>query len=346
MKELAEFSRSLKKDFKPKTTNPREPVNCWSEKDVLNNKIVDTFVIVFRTRGCSWALNSGCSMCGYFNDSSWYNLSDDDLLAQFDTAMEKYKGQRFIKIFNSGSFFDDKEISQNVRKEILHRLFRDVDKVSVESRPDFITDEKLDEIKNIAGLKTFEIGIGLETADDFIREYCINKGFTFDDYKKAANLVKKHGFNLKTYILVKPPFISEKKAIDDAVKTVEKIKDITDVISFNPCTVQRNTVVELLWKHHEYRPPWLYSIIEILRKSKKIADGLLLKCDVTGGGSIRGAHNCKSCDKIYLKAIFDFSLKQDIKIFNNLEECECREKWLDQLDIEEFGFDSLVDIHG
>ncbi len=345
MKKLAEFSKDLKKDFKPKNINPREPVKCWSEKDVLHGKIVDAFVIIFRTRGCSWALNSGCSMCGYFNDSSWSKISDEDLLAQFDTVMQRYDGQRFVKIFNSGSFLDDGEVSQKVRKKILEQLYKKADKVSVESRPEFVTNQKLTEIKNIIGSKTFEVGIGLETADDFIREYCINKGFTFKDYKKAANVVKKHGFSLKTYILIKPPFISEKKAIDDAIQTVDKIKNVTDVVSFNPCNVQRNTVVDFLWKRREYRPPWLFSIVEILKKSKEIANNLLLKCDVAGGGNIRGAHNCKSCDKMYLKAISDFSLKQDIKIFNNLE-CECREKWLDQLDIEDLGFGSLVNMYG
>jgi len=345
MKKLAEFSRNLKKDFKPKITNPRKLVSCWSEKDVLHNEIVDAFVIILRTRGCSWALNSGCSMCGYFNDSSWSKVSDDDILAQFDIAMEKYDGQRFVKIFNSGSFLDDEEVSQNVRKKILEQLYKKVDKVSVESRPEFITNQKLAEIKNIVGLKTFEIGIGLETADDFIREYCINKGFTFNDYKKAVDIVKKHGFSLKTYVLIKPPFISEKKTIKDAVKTVKKIRDFTDVISFNPCNVQRNTIVEFLWRKREYRPPWLFSIVEILKESKKIVNNVLLKCDISGGGNIRGPHNCKSCDKNYLKAISDFSLNQNVDVFNNLN-CGCKEKWLDQLDLEELSFSSLTNMYG
>ena len=65
MSELSEFCRNLKKDFTPKIRDPTRPVRGWSEKDVLAGKIVDAFVIIFRTRGCSWALNSGCTMCGY-----------------------------------------------------------------------------------------------------------------------------------------------------------------------------------------------------------------------------------------------------------------------------------------
>ena len=345
MKELANLCKSFKKDFKPRITNTKKPVSCWSEKDVFNKKIVDAYVIIFRTRGCTWALKSGCSMCGYFNDSGWSKVSDEDLLTQFNVVMEKYDNQKFVKIFNSGSFLDDKEISPRVQEKILSKLSEKADKISIESRPEYVTTEKLGKIKKIVGNTAFEIGIGLETADDKIRKNNINKGFTFKDYKKAADIIKKHGFCLKTYVLIKPPFMTEKEALDDSIQTVDKIKEITNVISFNPCNVQRNTLVEHLWKQREYRPPWLLSVVEILKESKKITKNVHLKCDISGGGSIRGPHNCKSCDKSYLKAITEFSMNQDVNVFKNLV-CECKEKWLDQLDIEELGFGSLTNMYG
>ena len=343
MNELAQFCRNLKKDFSPRTKDPKKPVSFWSEKDVLDEKIVDVFVIIFRTKGCSWAQNSGCSMCGYFNDSLWKNILDDDLLTQFKTAMEKYEGQKFIKIFTSGSFLDDKEIKTKIRNEILGKLLETADKVSVESRPEYVTNEKLSNFKDLFQSKTFEVGIGLETANDFVRENAINKGFTFNDYKKAAKNLKKYDFKLKTYVLIKPPFLTEKESIDDSINTVKKIKENTDVISFNPTNVQRNTLVEYLWKRRQYRPAWLWSIMDILRESKKIAGNVRIKCDVVGGGSIRGAHNCKSCNHRFLDAISNFSLSQDVKLLKNLD-CDCKEKWLDQLDIEDLGFGSLVNI--
>ena len=68
MNELAQFCKQLKQDFTPRIQNPKKPVSFWSEKDVLNENITNAFVIIIRTQGCSWALKSGCSMCGYFND--------------------------------------------------------------------------------------------------------------------------------------------------------------------------------------------------------------------------------------------------------------------------------------
>ena len=343
MNELAKFCRELKKDFKPKIQDPKKPVRCWSEKDLLDGNVVDAFVIIFRTRGCSWALSSGCTMCGYFNDSLWDEITDEDLLLQFDTVLDSHSGEKFVKIFTSGSFLDDKEVSPNVRNTIFKKLLETADKVSVESRSEYVTKEKLREIKKIFGEKTFEVGIGLETANDLIRERCLNKGLTFEDYKIAAENLKKFDFKLKTYVLIKPPFLSEKKSIDDAIETVEKIKDLTDTISFNPTNVQRNTLVDYLWKRKQYRPSWLFSVVKVLKEAKKIAPNLYIKCDVAGGGGIRGAHNCRSCDKNYLNAITNFTLSQDISAFDNLN-CECREKWLDQLEIEDMSFGSIIDI--
>jgi archaeosine synthase beta-subunit len=344
-KELENFIKEQKKNFKPRKTDTTTPVSCWSEKDLLNKEIVDTFVIILKTKGCSWALKSGCSMCGYFNDSILSNVSDEELLQQFEYSLRKYKDEKFVKIFTSGSFLDDEEINPLVREKILKKLYATAEKVSVESRPEYITDEKLKQIKKIQGLKIFEIGIGLETSDDDIRQNKVNKGFTFNDYKKAATIMKKHNVKIKTYVLIKPPFLSEKQAINDAINTIEKIKDITDIVSLNPVNIQKNTVVSYLWQRKQYRSPWLFSVIQILIQGKKILGDKRIKCDIVAGGSIRGAHNCGECDRTYLTAISDFSLKQDINIFKDLK-CECNDKWLDQLDLEETGFGSLVTMYG
>jgi radical SAM enzyme (TIGR01210 family) len=343
MNNLVRFCKDIKKDFTPKIRDSTRPVRCWTEKDVLDHKTIDAFVIIFRTKGCSWAMNSGCSMCGYFNDSMWREVSDTDLLSQFDRAMRLYSNEKYVKIFTSGSFLDENEISIEVRRKILERLTETCDKISVESRPEYIKEKKLQDIKNIIGSKSFEVGVGLETANDFIRSYAINKGFTFKDYKKAASVIKNYNCHLKTYVLVKPPFLTEKESINDCISTVEMIRKTTDKISFNPINVQRNTFVEYLWKRRQYRPAWLWSIIKILKDSKKIVGGMQVKCDLVGGGSIRGAHNCKECNNRFVSAISSFSIGQSTKSFNKLD-CGCKQRWLDQLDIEDLGFGSLYDV--
>ncbi|MFO7677331.1 MAG: archaeosine biosynthesis radical SAM protein RaSEA [Thermoplasmatota archaeon] len=342
MNELAQFCKSQKKDFTPKIQDTTRPVRYWSEKDILQGAIVDAYVIILRTQGCFWARNSGCSMCGYFNDSLWDTVTDQDLIKQFNTAMKQYKNEQFVKIFTSGSFLDDNEIGSAVQNHILSTLYQSAKKISVESRPEFITDKKLLSLQHLFLSKVFEVGIGLETANDVIRKYAINKGFSFKDYIQAAKVLKKNSIHCKTYLLAKPPFLTEREAIDDCIHTIKKIDKYADIISINPTNVQRNTAVDYLWKRSQFRPIWLWSIVEILKKSKTLTNAQI-KCDIAGGGSRRGAHNCESCDGKILDAIAQFSLLQDPCVFNGLD-CSCKNEWLDQLDIESLSFGSAIDL--
>lgn len=341
MKELTEFCKSFKKDFTPKIKDTTRPVRYWSEKDILHGSIVDAYVIILRTQGCSWAQHSGCSMCGYFNDSMWEPVSDADVFTQFTTAMKQYNNEPYVKIFTSGSFLDDNEVGKTAQTKILSTLSSSTEKISVESRPEYISEKKISELKKPLGSVEFEVGIGLETANDIVRKYSIHKGFSFAQYAKAATLLHNHKINVKTYLLVKPLFLTEKESIDDCIDSIQKINELSQTISLNPINVQRNTVVEYLWKRKHYRPAWLWSVVEILKKSKTITNSLV-KCDVAGGASRRGAHNCRVCDKKVLDAIATFSLSQDTSLFDDLD-CLCKEQWLDQLDIEPVSFASRID---
>jgi radical SAM enzyme (TIGR01210 family) len=341
MSEIAAFCHSFKKDFTPRPQNPGKPARCWFEKDVLKGDIVDAYVIILRTRGCSWALSSGCTMCGYFNDSMFTDVSEKDLQAQVENALKGYNGETIVKLFTSGSFLDPCEIPPYIQHGILSTLARQAEKISVESRPEYITEKRLVDIQKHVSSAEFEIGIGLETSNDLVRETAINKGFTFDAYKKAARLLKKHKMRTKTYVLMKPPFLTEKEALQDCLQTTKDTVSYADMISLNPTNVQRHTMVEYLWNRGHYRPPWLWSIVEFLLQSKKITDALV-KCDVVGGGNIRGPHNCGRCDQIVLQAIKEFSLTQKPGVFKGLT-CDCQEKWRDQLALENLSVGSLVD---
>lgn len=342
MNTIASFCKQLKQGYYPKKTNYAEPVKYWSEPDRYQDKIIKAFVIILKTKGCSWSEQSGCTMCGYFNASAHEQISDEDLISQFQQAMTGYQDEPVVKIFTSGSFFDTEEISTSVRNHIFQELIEKTTKIAVESRPEYITEKTLASIKPFFQKTKLEVGIGLESSDDIIREKNINKGFSFLDYEQAATLLKKYNHHLKTYVLVKPPFLTEKEAINDCIKTIESVKELTDQISLNPTNVQKNTLVEYLWKRKQYRPPWLWSVVEILQQGNKITSKRL-QCDIAGGGSIRGAHNCKKCDKHVLRAIDTFSRSQNPYDLKDLD-CTCKQHWKDQLELEPLSFGSIIDL--
>jgi radical SAM enzyme (TIGR01210 family) len=176
------------------------------------------------------------------------------------------------------------------------------------------------------------VAIGLESASDFILENSINKGFRFNDYITAVNILKEQKVGVKTYLLIKPPFLTEKEAISDAIRSAEKIKDHSPTISYNPVNIQKFTLVERLWQNGEYRPPWLWSVVEVLKQSSKL-NGVRVMSSPTAGGTKRGAHNCGECDKEVLLAMEEFSQSQDVAVLENLH-CTCKELWQDILKTE------------
>lgn len=322
-----------------------EPCAVWTGRDILETGPIDTITIIFKTSGCWWGKAGGCTMCGYVYDSAQAEPSDDDLVAQLSKAMKKASDlDRFmVKIFTSGSFLDTKEIPLDVRHRILEELDRDgrVVKVLAETRPEFVTEESVKDCVSTLRSTAFEIATGLETSSDVIRKRSINKGFTFKNFVDAAVVAKENGATVKTYLMLKPPFISEKVALEDIVQTVRDAAEYTDFFSINLCNVQRGTFVEYLWDRKQYRPPWLWSIVDVLLRTKAEFPDKIITSDPVGAGSKRGPHNCRECSHAVADAIRQFSLTQDVSCLERLS-CDCRDLWEQVLELEDHTFGSPI----
>jgi radical SAM enzyme (TIGR01210 family) len=284
-------------------------------------------------------------MCGYGGDAHGEEVPEDALLKQFEKAMEKFDGHRIVKIFNSGSFLDDSEITAGVRTKILKELADKDVRIVIESRAEFVTQEALDEVKKFSS--DIEIALGLETVSELVNKLCVNKGSGLKDYLRAVELISDNGLRVRTYLLLKPPLLSENDALKDVWQSMELIRDRTDVISINPVNVQKGTVVERLWKNNQYRPPWLWSLLEILKRVRSWqGDGgrrPMVVSSPSGAGTRRGVHNCKKCDKTMLSSVRRFSQTQESSVIEDAlkQDCVCKEEWQDLLDLEDFTFTAV-----
>jgi radical SAM enzyme (TIGR01210 family) len=101
----------------------------------------------------------------------------------------------------------------------------------------------------------------------------------------------------------------------------------------NPVNVQRDTVVDMLWRRGNYRPPWLWSLLEVLRRGKEGTTTRVMSSP-SGGGTARGVHNCDRCDRKILDAVQRFSFSQDIDDLV-VAECGCRQEWVAQMDLQD-----------
>ncbi len=320
-----------------RATRPHDPtqyISAWTEREVLDDEIVDAFVLILRTKGCYWARKSGCSMCGYVSDG-YVSVSEADLLTQWDAALEAYRGQPVVKVYNSGNFFDPSEIPAPARRRILADLGERCEKVVVENLPQLVRTPLLEEALELC--PRFEVAIGLETADDYLRDHTISKDFTFARYREAVRVAHAAGATVKTYLLFKPPFLSEGASMRDAIASVRAIDGLSDTISINPTNVQRDTLVDRLYRRGEFRPPWLWSLVEVLKAVRGAESRVLSK--PTGGGQPRGAHNCGHCDAVVLQAVEDYSLQRE----DWLDEptCTCKEDWGTYVRVEELAHTSV-----
>ncbi|RJX51382.1 archaeosine biosynthesis radical SAM protein RaSEA [Halonotius pteroides] len=321
--------------LKDKHYDPHEPTRVWLDEDNTPGGVYDSLTIILNTGGCRWARAGGCTMCGYVAESvEGGSVAHEALMDQIEICLDHESSNadepaELIKIYTSGSFLDEREVGAETRQAIAE-TFSDRERIVVESLPDFVDSEKIADFTD-QGLAV-DIAVGLETATDRVRHDCVNKYFDFADFEAACATAQDAGAGIKAYLLMKPPFLSEAEARDDMVESVRRCAavDGCHTVSMNPCNVQEYTMVNELFRAGGYRPPWLWSVADVLERTVDV-DAIVVS-DPVGHGSDRGAHNCGECDDRVQKAIKDFDLRQDPTVFEQVS-CDCERTW--ELVIEE-----------
>jgi radical SAM enzyme (TIGR01210 family) len=334
--------------------DPTEPTRVWLDEDNTPDGVYRSLTIILNTGGCRWARAGGCTMCGYVAESvEGGTVAHEDLMTQIDACLD-HEAEHIddadasgagshddraglIKIYTSGSFLDEREVPAKTRRAIAD-TFADRDRIVVESLPDFVDREKIRDFTE-RGLQT-DVAVGLETATDRVRHDCVNKYFDFADFEDAcaeARVVAGDDTpgdaGIKAYLLLKPPFLSESESVEDMKRSVRRCAEVEGchTVSMNPTNVQQFTMVEQLYFQDGYRPPWLWSVVEVLRETAE--EDVIVVSDPVGHGSDRGAHNCGECDDRVQKAIKDFDLRQDPSVFEQVS-CQCERTWEVVLDCE------------
>ncbi|KPU62645.1 Fe-S oxidoreductase [Thermococcus sp. EP1] len=304
----------------------------WTSEDNVAGKKGNALYVILPTIGCyRYRIGEACYMCSYPAEAPKIPWSQEELIQYFKKALKKIEGKKgpiSVRIFTSGSFLDDGEVKPETRREIFSVLAEteNVEEIVVESRSELVRYETITELVELIGDKYFEVAIGLETANDDVADVGINKGNTFEEFIKASEIIKKAGAHVKTYLLFKPIFLSESDAIRDLKESIRKAAPYTDTFSINITNIQRGTTYERLWEKGEYRTPWLWSVVDVLKWAKNTFPEKRILSDPVGAGSKRGPRNCGKCDKMVARAIREFSNTQDLKYLEEITH-GCIEEW-------------------
>jgi len=303
---------------------------------------IERVIIILKGSGCEWARKKegGCTMCGHLSGSSRGRfIPAHSLKKQFDNAINQYDFRKYpmLCLYNGGSFLNEKEISTEVRDYMLKKIktIPHIKRLIIESRPEHITGGKLDEIETLLPDTTVEIGVGLETANDVLRDLVLNKGVTTADLIEVGKKFRNRRTMLLAYVLVNPPFLTEAEAIADTVSSIEFASKIgADIVSLEAVSIQQLTLVSFLAEAGFYRTPWIWSMFEIVKKTCHLAIPKRL-----GGFEFfpipkEFTSNCSTCNGKVIEKIQEFNKYNDPKVIENLScSSRCDLKWEKELEI-------------
>lgn len=338
-------------------------------KFFYDGKIIDRIMVVLRANGCEhYKKTGGCSMCSHFNGTPIHKVVDDNYIAQWNSVLDgsaiekedfKFNLDNYpvLCLYNLGSLFNENEISLPVIQYIFKSLndYKNVKKVIVESRAEYVTEDAIKNIKNVYN-GIVEVGIGVESTNKTIRELCHHKGIEdIEIIKNSVKILHDNQFKALAYINFKPVFLTEKEAVDDAIQTaIDCFKMGFDAVSIEPTSLQDFSLANYLYEMGQYRVPWLWSIEEIVEgiykkirsKDLDIRIGGYFDEEILSGSQGMGfegrnevfphmtSANCPLCTNKYIDGIKKFNATYDIKHLKNIEKCpHCYPLWCDIMKI-------------
>ncbi|MBI5240506.1 MAG: hypothetical protein HY926_08540 [Elusimicrobia bacterium] len=314
--------------------DPRLPI----EHHIQDTPQGRELVLSLYTKGCQYRK---CSFCSLPTLSALdEDVSAADIKAQIDHAVASCPPAelaviRRVTVFNSGSTVDQRTLPTEALWHLFDKLaaFPALGEVSLDSRAEFVEDWELDGIKTRLGGRRLTMAVGYETKDERIRNGVLNKGLSEETFQKTAELLAAKGVRLKAYVLVKPDAaLTEAQAVDEAAATLEHLLATGRKLGLeveahlNPTYVARGSRLEEEFKAKEYRPPRLWSVVDILArmegKGLPIHIGLRTEGLAVKGGTFR---NCGRCDERVSAALRAFTGSQDYGLLKGLD-CPCRSR--------------------
>jgi hypothetical protein len=269
------------------------------------------------------------------------SVTVDDLLAQADFAVARLGDlaqYHYLFITSGGSFLDPREVPDDARLAILKRLrFAGLRRVSFESEAKYCLD--LRRLRPIADMfpGSASVGIGLESADEFVRNVVVNKGLATDLFLRAAECLKTTGIGFYVYVLLGKPFLTRDEDERDCIETIAWARDVgafmTVVESVN---IQPFTLTHWLWERSRYAPPSLWSGRNVvLRAPAELRSGMSVKGLLPDEGlpePVAVSAACPKCAPRLRDAITAWNFNRDFECLASFEsDCECYLRYLADL---------------
>ena len=252
----------------PRTTqSPFKPHGFFLEEERdASGHIVQSGTILLTNKECPWH----CLMCDLWKTTLVHSVPPGAIPRQIDHALARFGCQpEQLKLYNGGSFFDPAAIPiadyGDIARQVLFARH-----IIVESHPRLIGRKAITFRDLLRG--SLEIGLGLETVHPTILPR-LNKNFTLDHFATAAQFLRREGMEVRAFVLVKTPFMTETEGLDWAVKSARfAFETGATVVSLIP-TRGGNGAMERLRESGEFAPPRLSTLEKALEAALELGAG-------------------------------------------------------------------------
>lgn len=247
--------------------DPQRPSAFLIEQEcAASGEVVDVATVFLTNRECVFR----CLMCDLWKNTTDHSVPPGAIPRQIDYALERVPPARHLKLYNSGNFFDPRAIPRSDFPAIAQQAHA-FENVVVENHPRLCGDECL-RFQELLGDTSLEIALGLETVHPDVLPV-LNKRMTVADYARAVDFLLKRGIAVRSFILLRPPFLTEEEGVEWALRSVEYAFSLGVGCCAVIPTRTGNGVMERLEADGRFAPPTLSSLERVIEEGLRMKRG-------------------------------------------------------------------------
>ncbi|MEM8608036.1 MAG: radical SAM protein [Myxococcota bacterium] len=229
-------------------------------------RVEDMATLFLTNRECPFR----CLMCDLWRHTTDAPVPLGAIPLQIDYALARLPKAKHVKLYNSGNFFDRKAVPVADHQAIAERV-RGFETVIVENHPK-LCGPAVVRFRDLIAPARLEVALGLETIHPEVMPR-LNKRMTLADYERAVGYLRTNDIDVRTFILLRPPWLSEAEGVEWAVKSVAYAFEVGVQCAAVVPVRGGNGMMERLADSGDFNPPSLASMETVLEAGLAMAAG-------------------------------------------------------------------------
>lgn len=288
------------------TRDPQKPLFHWYVDCVLGKELV----FALYTLPCRYGMCAFCSLPQLSEGGE--QVTAEDIERQVDHVLGEYDAEQLsrvakVSIYTAASSLDQVCLPTQSLKYLALRAtdLPALKMLSLETRPEYVEDRELQELQEILGPDVvLEIGIGYETHDPYLRNKVLGKGLSERALRALMGQLAAHGAHLKAYVMLKPHHtLTERGGIEEAIAGLKHLHGlgqefgVPTAVHLNPTYMAEGCSLTVELRLHEYQPPELSSVIEVVKAAEALSMAIYLGLDDEGLAVDEGTFRSTGLDR-------------------------------------------------